>query len=515
MKRFIIEKPWWVTVLLLLLANSIVFGGWLPGAAPLTWAVSLIAVLVWRNNKRQRMLAGRSPTQQPAQFNGPPVSVGQRYVNPQWAAGQDPSAARQTGWQSSATPPMSAVSLAVVGLRYHDGMRYLRPGGHPAELRREPHNRHDRSAIAVWAGTPLRMTGYISADDAVTLAIHMDAIRVARVPVEVRTDGAGRCAVLVPQIYALGLGYDGDEAADDHPRLWPTTLTVWGRTSEAIEVDGEALRRSSIAAVFAARGVTIAGDDGYKRGSELIEIPGVLARPDPDISIKLSAIFVVIEGQAVGTLPVDEVRRYGSAVKKADARKAHVPIRARVWAVDDLGTIRSRVTIKAPPADLIWPPMSLPVDDHVILPHGSKVQVTGEEAYLSALVPILNGRGEAHAVATLHEQAPVGRSTRSRVAVRIAEQPVGVLSPTMSDHFLPIVRAGDAARKVVVCRALVVGNAIKVDVVLDAARATDLPPDWIDEHLTPVGQVAGTSDGGQANNSEDDGDPQTPAPVQH
>lgn len=486
MKRFIIERPGWVAVLLLLVANGIVFGGWLPGATALTWIASSIAVLVWRNNERQRMLAGRPPVQQPARFVGPPVSSGLQYASPPWAI--------QGASQPAPSPQADAVRLAVVGLGYHDGMRHLRPGAHPAELRREPHNSHDLNAVAVWVGEPLRMTGYIRADDAITVATHMDIGRVGRVAVEARIDGAGRCAVLVPWAYAPGLDEDDDQADDDFPVLWPTSLTAWGRLSEAIEVDGEALRRSNITAVFAARGATIAGDDGYERGSELVEVPGVLALPDPDLSSDNSTILVVIEDQTVGTLPVGEARRYRSAVKKADAQQVHVPVRARVWAVDDLGTIRSRVTIKAPPPDLIWPPMPLPAGDCAVLPHGSKVQVTGEEAFLGTLAAILGRRAEVQVVATLHEQAPVGRATRSRVAVRVGGQSVGVLSSTMSDHFLPIVRSGEAAKKVVACRAVVVGNTMKADVVLDAARSVDLDPDWIDAHLAPVAETVRSSD---------------------
>ncbi|MFT4227955.1 HIRAN domain-containing protein [Micropruina sp.] len=489
MKRFIIEKPWWVTVLLLLLVNGILFGGWIPDAAALTWVVSSIAVLIWRNGERQRTLAGRPTAQQLI----PPVGTGVRYAAPPWVAGNVP-VTTQAERDPRATPGVGVVGLAVVGLGYHNGMRYLRPGAHPAELRREPHNSHDLNAVAVWVGMPPRMTGYIRADDAITVATHMDIGRVSRVAVEARTDGAGRCAVLVPQAYAPGLDAGDDQADDDFPMLWPTSLTAWGRLSEVIEVEGEALRRSNITAVFAACGVTIAGDDGYERGSELVEIPGVLALPDPDLSIDTSTILVVIEDQTVGTLPISEARRYRAAVKKADAQHAHVPVRARVWAVDDLGTIRSRVTIKAPPPDLIWPPMPLPAGDHAVLPHGSKVQVTGEEAFLDTLTSILGRRAEVQVVATLHEQALVGRSTRCRVAVQIGGQSVGVLSPTMSDHFLPIVRSGEAAKKVVACRAVVAGNAAKADVVLDAARSADLDPDWIGTHLAPTGEIVRHSD---------------------
>ena len=106
-------------------------------------------------------------------------------------------------------------------------------------------------------------------------------------------------------------------------------------------------------------------------------------------------------------------------------------------------------------------------------------RVTGEDAHLNVLAALLAGRSVMPAVATLHEAPPVGRATKTRVEVRIGDEQVGALSPTMSEHFLPTVQAAADAGLVVACRASVMGNPLKVDVILDAARSGDLSHEWL------------------------------------
>ncbi|MBK8461877.1 MAG: HIRAN domain-containing protein [Nigerium sp.] len=360
------------------------------------------------------------------------------------------------------------VTLPVVGLRHHQGIDHLTPGSSRAVLKREPRNPHDRNAVAVWTGKAPRMTGYLSAQDAQVVGPRMDASGKATLVVGAVSSGRD-LRVLIPAEFAGGAGLPDD------PRLWPTTLTPWGRLSRFAEVEDEYLHRAEVRRIFTTRGVAIGSD--AVGGSEISDVAGVLASSQTS-----AAVYVVIDGTTVGRL---EDPAYAAAVRAADARQAHIPIRARVWAVDDDGTIRSRVTVMLPEPDQIMPPGPLPAEPHVILPHGSRVNVTGEEAHLSELSAILAGKPEAPVVATLHEQLPVGRSTRSRVLVRIDGDDVGVLTPGMSDHFLPIIRACAEERLTVACRASAVGNALKADVVLDACRSGDLPHEWIAEHVQP------------------------------
>ena len=67
--------------------------------------------------------------------------------------------------------------------------------------------------------------------------------------------------------------------------------------------------------------------------------------------------------------------------------------------------------------------------------------------------------------------------------MRIDGTPVGELTLYMSEHFLPLITVCEKRGIAVVCRALVKGNQLKADVVLNTVKAIDLGDDWIDEHV--------------------------------
>lgn len=52
---------------------------------------------------------------------------------------------------------------------------------------------------------------------------------------------------------------------------------------------------------------------------------------------------------------------------------------------------------------------------------------------------------------------------------------------------LPIVRACAAANLLVVCKAMVQGNQLKADVVLDTTKSGDLSSEWIAAHVRAPG----------------------------
>ncbi|MGV8845884.1 hypothetical protein [Tessaracoccus sp.] len=140
--------------------------------------------------------------------------------------------------------------------------------------------------------------------------------------------------------------------------------------------------------------------------------------------------------------------------------------------------------VRSTPRAAILPPLPLPAERHVLLPSGQKIQVTKEEDHLPSLVALLAGNEERHMAATLHALAPESqRSTRERVQVRIDDVTVGELTTYMSEHFLPVIHVCHKRGIAVVCRAIVKGNQLKVDVVLDTVRAIDLGDRWINEHV--------------------------------
>lgn len=372
-----------------------------------------------------------------------------------------------------ALPRVQGMEVAVVGTGYHEGIDDLDEGAVvAAELRRERGNQYDPNAVAVWTGKPLQKTGFVPRELAAILGPRMDAAR-TRVSSTVAHLRDGALKVTVPNPFDEGLGRNAMGASD--PKLWPSVKSPWGRATEYLEVEDEHQFRGQVASLFA-RGQVELDVEG-----STVECEGTLAlsSADPDI------IFVVASGQTIGRLSQANFRRYREPVADADAAESHIPVSVRLWARDDQGIVRSRASLRVCAPDEIEPPANLPAAAHVILPHGSKVQVTGEDAHLNELAALLAGRPEVAVVATLHEALPVGRATKSRVEVRINDERVGTLSPTMSEHFLPTVRAATETTLLVACRASVVGNPLKADVILDAAKSGDLTPEWIGANVRP------------------------------
>lgn len=100
------------------------------------------------------------------------------------------------------------------------------------------------------------------------------------------------------------------------------------------------------------------------------------------------------------------------------------------------------------------------------------------------MAELLADSGELATAATLHRLPPASpRATKERVEVRIEDRRVGELSRYMAEHFLPLIRACEEQGIAVVTRAVVRGNQLKSDVVLNATKAIDLPAGWIDKHI--------------------------------
>lgn len=360
--------------------------------------------------------------------------------------------------------------LRVVGTDHYPGLDKLNRGRVPVELRRDHGNADDANAVAVWAGKPMRMTGYIPSRVAAQLGPQMDQSGQSVIACTGEMGERG-LSVLIPAAFSQAAV---PAPVVNDPRLRPVVLAPWGRVSEQLEVEDEYLHRNEVAAVLVNHGAVL-----NQFGDEVDGIEGLLALSDSDPS----TIFVVCDGLVVGRLSGTDASRYLEEVRKADDAQANIPVQVRLWARDDEGVIRSRASIRVAAPDAIRAPAHLPAEPHVVLPYGTRVQVTGEDRYLNELSAILAGRSEAPVVATLHEVQPVGRASKSKVEVRIDGQPVGALSPGMSEHFLPTIQACAEEGLTVACRAAVVGNSLKADVVLDSLRSGDLSHDWIADNV--------------------------------
>lgn len=119
----------------------------------------------------------------------------------------------------------------------------------------------------------------------------------------------------------------------------------------------------------------------------------------------------------------------------------------------------------------------------VVLPRGSRIQVTGEESFHALLWGWLQPRARWPVIVTLHDEPAARTTTSPRVEVRLFGETVGRLTPASSAHLLPVVHALGAGGRLLACNAEVRGNDLKVDIALDVAKASDLPQEWLNAHL--------------------------------
>lgn len=205
--------------------------------------------------------------------------------------------------------------------------------------------------------------------------------------------------------------------------------------------------------------------------------------PEPTNRLNRNVVMVQIDGRKVGYLPREDAARYAAVLSEIVGRGLTPQVTARVWGgrgyEDDelIGSVR--LDLAEP--HLLMPVNPPPTEPYAVMPYGNAIQVTGEETYMAALVPLLSSAGESWVHATLHEVVEEkARSTRTLAEVHIEGAVVGRLTPKMSAELLPVVRHLDALGALTVCRTILKGNSLKADVVLYPARANQLSQEWLD-----------------------------------
>jgi collagen type III alpha len=215
--------------------------------------------------------------------------------------------------------------------------------------------------------------------------------------------------------------------------------------------------------------------------------------PEPTNKYDRNAVQVVIGGSLVGYLPKEDAVRYAPVLAPVvDAGwlpQVAATVRGAVLEDYDYDRRGRAVTTKklvgnvrldlAEPHMLV--PANIPPDAaHALLPRGGAIQVTGEEAYLSTLAPLVGPANECWIHVTLHEVTEQSaRSSKTLVEVRVDGLPGGKLSPKMSGELLPAVRHLTDKGLTTAARAILKGNQLKADIVLYCARAGELPADWL------------------------------------
>ena len=244
-----------------------------------------------------------------------------------------------------------------------------------------------------------------------------------------------------------------------------------------VEVAGESHHEAEIVAALGRR----------PRIDEEVEltVDAVLV-PEPDNPFDANAISVRISGKVVGYLERDAAPLYKPHIDRITA-SGHIPVTsARLWAVmrrswdDTANRLHSNVRLSLAEPHLLIPRNDPPAESYSVVPWGSGLQVLGEDKHFDVLAPHVTDEGRGLLLVTLHRVTiPKGRATAEIVEVRVDGRRAGQMSGVSSMHFLPIVDHLEVKGLTAAAWSHIKGSGLAAELVLQAAKAAELTPEWL------------------------------------
>ena len=209
---------------------------------------------------------------------------------------------------------------------------------------------------------------------------------------------------------------------------------------------------------------------------------------DLDAQVRLTPnhkLAVFIDDVQVGMAPDEASESYRHVVEALHFSHRCLLVPASIWMTRQHG-FKAGVSVKFPLPDEVEVPVGMPSGPVATLPRGRKVQVTHEEDHMETLLGLLGGEHSVPVVAELGSFIEKLKTTeRTVIGVKVGGVMVGLLSTQMSQHFLllPVVEACEEAGIALVCSGRITGNQLKVDMVLEAVKGSELPPEWINDNV--------------------------------
>lgn len=266
-----------------------------------------------------------------------------------------------------------------------------------------------------------------------------------------------------------------------------TSFAIWGQRGRAsVDVVGESFYTHAIRSALGRGKLPV---EGLELTTEVHLVHNHLNRHDHN------AIEVHGSSGLLGHLSREDAARYVASIDGLQQRGLIATTTARIWGRDQedwesgkqvfVGSVR----VDLPAPHMMIPHNPAPAGAHQLLPNGVSIRVSAGDGAAEATNRYLCPEGECWVHATLHEVVEQGpRSSRQLAEVRIDGQPIGRLTPKMSGDMLPAVQYLDARGIGTAVRAIVNGNQLKCEVIVHAARASELPPEW----FTALPQTANT-----------------------
>ena len=354
-------------------------------------------------------------------------------------------------------------------------------------VEREPQNSHDKNALKVSVNG--RHIGYVSVWAAADIAPAWDSLGVTSMDVHGRVINALDAYVEIPTNSALreALAHPDTSKAissmrpSAHPQLLSSvsammrTRSSTARTQTPVKPWGPCVRNYKLAAT-----------KKFKAGITRVCVSCGERLDDLDAQVRLTPnhkLAVFIDDVQVGMAPDEASESYRHVVEALHFSHRCLLVPASIWMTRQHG-FKAGVSVKFPLPDEVEVPVGMPSGPVATLPRGRKVQVTHEEDHMETLLGLLGGEHSVPVVAELGSFIEKLKTTeRTVIGVKVGGVMVGLLSTQMSQHFLPVVEACEEAGIALVCSGRITGNQLKVDMVLEAVKGSELPPEWINDNV--------------------------------
>jgi hypothetical protein len=250
-----------------------------------------------------------------------------------------------------------------------------------------------------------------------------------------------------------------------------------------VEVVGEHAYGAGIRAALRANGALTA-----RRSEGEVEGLQVELIAEPDNPYDSNAISVRWKGHVLGYFSREDALRYAQPVRRIIASGFVVAATARIWAYDEGERLRARVTVAMPEPGLIAPLNEAPTGENTLLPWGSAIQVLKEENHFDVLFSHVPSDGVGLLFVSLHKEIYTLKNGTQRpfVEVRLDGKRVGELSNVTSAHLLPLLEHTEGVGETALTYARITGSALAAQLVLHAAKATEIGNDWLSNGPHPA-----------------------------
>lgn len=317
---------------------------------------------------------------------------------------------------------------------------------------------------ATWSGSPGGAAGGISVPD-----VQLEALANHAAPQPAAFEGqapispATRPVSPSGQLYRVSLG---------RPE-WPN-----------VEVVGEHAYSKAIKAALRASMTPIAVRSDSEAEGVQVELVA-----EPDNPYDVNAISVRWRNQVLGYLSREDAIRYAQPIRRIIASGLAAATTSRIWAYDSGERLQARVTVALPDPELIAPLNEAPPGVNTLVPWGSAIQVLKEEDHFDILLNHVPPEGIGLLLVSLHRAIRILKNGVERpfVEVRLEGERIGELSNITSAHLLPLLEHTEKIGETALAYAKISGSALAAQLVLHAAKATEISNDWLSDgpHSAP------------------------------